>query len=141
MDYDYDRTQYSNTLKAHRVTHYAKSVQKGTTFAVLALDAYFAQGASLVDDETLVALAEKAGLDEQKVRSVITSNAYENEVHQDEREVQAFGVSGVPYFLINNIPVSGAQPVEVFKQVLQTAVAVQPENSSAGSCQNDQCSL
>ncbi len=138
LDYDYDRTQYSNTLKVHRLTQYAKSVQKDAAFAALALDAYFAQGVSLIDDETLITLAKKAGLDEQAARSVITSNAYENKVRQDEDEAQAQGISGVPYFLINGIPVSGAQSVDVFKQVLQTAV--QPEKPSA-SCQGSQCDL
>jgi len=45
------------------------------------------------------------------------------EVQKDLADAQAAGGSGTPYFVINGKPLSGAQPYNVFKQVIDAELA------------------
>jgi predicted DsbA family dithiol-disulfide isomerase len=69
-------------------------------------------------------LAADAGLDAHEARDVVNGNAYSDEVDADIKEARLLGVSGVPFFVIDDrYGVSGAQPVDVFRQVLAHARA------------------
>ena len=111
-----------NTLDAHRLLHLA--ADRGRQDAVLErfYRAYFTEGRSLFDDDSLTALSAEAGLDEQDVRQVLAGDAYAAAVAADIREAQALGASGVPFFVFDNrFGVSGAQGTDVFAQVLARA--------------------
>jgi len=75
------------------------------------MQAYFSEGEPIGDHETLVKLAVSVGLDADEARSVLASDAYANEVNADERQARVFGISGVPFFVLNDkYGISGAQP-------------------------------
>jgi len=63
-------------------------------------------------------LAEQVGVDKDKFTECLDSEKYKEEVQKDIADGQAAGVSGTPAFLINGKLVSGAQPFEVFKQII-----------------------
>ena len=85
----------------------------------LAKKAYFIEGKWLNDDDFLVHLAESIGLEETRVREILTSDAYLDAVRLDQAQAVEIGVQGVPFFVIDEqYGVSGAQPIEVFEQVL-----------------------
>ena len=84
--------------------------------------AYFTEGRSVFEPEALTALAVEAGLGEAEVREVLGGDAYADAVAADMREARALGVNGVPFFVIDRrFGVSGAQPTEVFEQMLARA--------------------
>ncbi|MER2173112.1 MAG: DsbA family oxidoreductase [Carnobacterium sp.] len=119
LDYHYDIIQHGNTLKPHRLFQFAKEQGKGNEFMELAKKAYFIEGKWLNDDDFLVHLAESIGLEEARVREILTSNAYLDAVRLDQAQAVEIGVQGVPFFVIDEqYGVSGAQPIEVFEQVL-----------------------
>jgi hypothetical protein len=73
-------------------------------------------------------------------------------VRADEERAAAFGISGVPFVVIDErYGVSGAQPSEVFLQALQTAwAASQPltivggdveSDADIGVCEGDSCAI
>jgi len=41
--------------------------------------------------------------------------------------IQSLGVRGTPAFLLNGQPLVGAQPFEVFQQIIEAEVDVSPE--------------
>lgn len=119
LDYHYETIQHGNTLKPHRLFQFAKEQGKGNEFMELAKKAYFIEGKWLNDDDFLVHLAESIGLEEARVREILTSNAYLDAVRLDQAQAVEIGVQGVPFFVIDEqYGVSGAQPIEVFEQVL-----------------------
>ncbi len=60
------------------------------------------------------------GLTEKEVREVLASDAFSNEVKQNEMQAQSLGIRGVPFFVLDDkYAVSGAQSPEVFLQALQ----------------------
>lgn len=122
LNIDFDKAKYAATQDAHRVFQYAKEVNKGVEFFERFYQAHFTEGENISDGETIVRLAIELELDENKVRSILASDAYEEVFHQDIQQAQMTGVQGVPFFVIDNkYAVSGAQPVELFKQALTQA--------------------
>src|SRR5262245_61877595 len=113
-----------NTLDAHRLLHLARA--RGREDAILdrLYRAYFGEQRSVFEIDSLVALAREAGLDPDEARQVLESDAYSREVAADLSEARMLGVSGVPFFVIDDrYAVSGAQPVHVFRQTLAHAWA------------------
>ena len=111
-----------NTADAHQLTHLAH--HRGIQDAVVErfFRAYFTEQRSLFDHDSLVELATEAGLDADEVRGVLRDGAYVDAVAADDREAKALGASGVPFFVIDKRHgISGAQPSDVFVQVLTRA--------------------
>ncbi len=69
----------------------------------------------------LVEVAEGAGLDPARFREDMRSKATEAAVQRDFEEGQSIGVTGTPAFLVNGQPVMGAQPTEVFVELIEQA--------------------
>ena len=69
----------------------------------------------------MVGIAERIGLDLEQFRADLASPEVEKQVRADFAEGQSIGVTGTPSFLINGTPVVGAQPTEVFEQVIEDA--------------------
>jgi predicted DsbA family dithiol-disulfide isomerase len=114
-----------STVDAHRLLHLAletggPAVQGRLKEALLA--AYFVETENVADHETLTRLATGAGLDEARVREVLGSDDYADAVEADIREAAALGATGVPFYVVDRkYGVSGAQPSELFSQVLERA--------------------
>jgi len=66
----------------------------------------------------LKSYAGELGLNLDTFNACVDSEKYKSEVLQDQREGQLVGVTGTPAFFINGRFLSGAQPFENFKQVI-----------------------
>lgn len=66
-------------------------------------------------------ITESAGLDRQQALTALQDQtAFANDVRIDEAIAQQYGISGVPYFVINQkYAISGAQPTATFLGALQ----------------------
>src|SRR5699024_3643375 len=116
----FDVMQHTNTFDAHRVAKYAHDSGKGKEVTERLLKAYFTDAKHIGDHETLITLAEEAGLDGKAVAALLPENDYASHVRADERRARQIGVQGVPFFVFNEkYAVSGAQPAEVFTKVLE----------------------
>lgn len=115
----YDKAKLASTYDAHRVFQYAKELGKGIEFFHRLYTAHFTDGEVISDEDTIVRLSEEIDLDGNEVRNIIRSKQNEDKITKDISDAGTVGVQGVPFFVINNkYAVSGAQPVEVFSQVL-----------------------
>ncbi|CAM5648540.1 DSBA oxidoreductase [Streptomyces spiroverticillatus] len=112
-----------STFDIHRVLHLAKERGLQSELLDLAYRTNFAETASVFDDEVLVGIAVRAGLEEAEVRAVLADpTAYADAVRADEREAAELGANGVPFFVFDRrYGVSGGQPAEVFTQALEQA--------------------
>ncbi|WP_099156556.1 DsbA family oxidoreductase [Virgibacillus ndiopensis] len=118
--YNFDTMQHTNTFDAHRVAKYAETKGLGKEITERLLKAYFTDSKLISDHTTLVELAGEVGLDQAKVASLLQVNKYASKVRDDEEQARQIGVQGVPFFVFNEkYAVSGAQPVEVFIEVLE----------------------
>lgn len=66
--------------------------------------------------------AQDLGLDTVKFNDCFDSKKYLDEVQADLADGQKYGVSGTPAFFVNGKLISGAQPYEVFKFEIETAL-------------------
>ncbi|KTS06136.1 MULTISPECIES: DsbA family oxidoreductase [Microbacterium] len=118
LAYRFDILQHTNTVKAHELLHFAKENGKQLELAEVLMSAYFLEGKHVGRDDDLVALAVEVGLDEDAAREALASQRYRAAVRADQEQAQQFGITGVPFFVIDGkYGVSGAQPVEAFSQI------------------------
>ncbi|RXZ02318.1 DsbA family oxidoreductase [Fictibacillus sp. S7] len=130
LSYDFDRAIPANTFDAHRVSHFAKQngLLKEVTERIL--KGYFTEGLDLNDHPTLAKLAGEAGLDEQATLAVLKEGKFAEDVRADEEEGSRLGITGVPFFVFNQkYGVSGAQPEDVFTEVLEKVKKEEQEES------------
>ena len=124
LEFRMDGLRSGNTRDAHRLLHLAKAHGLQAELAERLHRAYFTEQASIFDHSSLTELAVEAGLDRDDVIRVLAGQEYGDAVDTDEAMAQAFGVNGVPLFVIDRrYGISGAQPPEVITQVLDQAWA------------------
>lgn len=120
LTYHFDTMQHTNTFTAHRLVKYATRLGKGNHMAEALMHAFFTDSQLISDHETLQTLASKIGLNKKNVAEVICTNSYARDVKDDQHQAREMGVKGVPFFVFNEkYALSGAQPKEVFAQVLE----------------------
>ena len=81
------------------------------------------QNQRALGDENLKGYASELGLDVEKFNTCIESGKYKDEIMQDMREGQQAGVTGTPAFFINGRFLSGAQPFDAFKSIIDQELA------------------
>jgi predicted DsbA family dithiol-disulfide isomerase len=122
LDFHFERAVAANTFDAHQVIHLA--LDRGVQDAVKErlLRAYFTEGEPIGDRDALVRLGADAGLDAAEVRAALEDQRYAPAVRADEAQAAAYGISGVPFFVVDSkYGVNGAQPADQLLEVLQTA--------------------
>jgi len=142
LDFKYSSTHNTNTMDAHRLTQYVNSLGDAKLtkkFSDLLFEAYFSDNLKLADHNVLMEVAQKAELNLIKVKEVLNSNAYFEDVRKDEQFVTSHGVNAVPFFIINNQGIMGAQPKEVFKKIITEAIDAEDILSTGMSCGIDGC--
>ena len=73
--------------------------------------------------ENLLQVARDLDLDMASFEATMDDPDTEAAVQQEFLEAQELGITGTPAFLVNGRPVLGAQPVETFAQLIETAAA------------------
>jgi len=122
LTFNWEQARYGNTFDAHRVVHLAAEQGLADAAHERLMRAYFTDGLAVGDREVLVRLATEIGLDDGAVRTMLESDDYGNHVRSDEATAKMLGIESVPFFVFDRkYGVSGAQPVEVFSQALETA--------------------
>ena len=120
LKFDFSKQKISpNTLNSHRLIAFAKRHGKQAQIKEALMSAYFEGGIDLTKSENLVSIAVEHGLDANETHSFLNSDELAAEVKLEEQLNYKKGISGVPFYIINNkFGVSGAQPTEVFLNAL-----------------------
>lgn len=148
LNYDFSNLMEENTLKAHRLVKWAEQQGDVTALVESLLHSHFIEGKRIGQDDVLLEIAEKVGLEREEVAKVLADDGYKNEVEADIQEGLQLGVRGVPFFVLNRkYGISGAQPQEVFEDTLRKVAeeeGLQPSlkmagTGDAGICTDDNC--
>lgn len=116
---DFDRVRVTNTFDAHRLVHLGRAHGKQDVMKERLFRAYLTEGALLSDHVVLAALGADAGLDVAEVEAMLVSDRFAAQVRDDEQLAHTLGISGVPFFVIDQqYGVSGAQPADVLLEVM-----------------------
>jgi predicted DsbA family dithiol-disulfide isomerase len=131
LTYDFDKAVVANSFNAHRLSHLAKKLGLGDPMEEALFKAYFTDGKNIDDKDAMTELGVSIGLNADLVKQTLDSNDFADAVKQDIAQAQYLGISGVPFFVMNNkYGVSGAQAVPVFFETLEKSFADwQQENS------------
>lgn len=125
LDFHHDRMERTpNTFDAHRLIWLAE--QQGVQDAVVEglFAGYFTNGRDLGDRDVLAQIAAEAGLDRDKVKSLLDCNEGAEEVRLLTATAYAAGFSGVPTVLVNGGAVcSGARGADVMLSAIRQAVS------------------
>ena len=121
LRYDFDKAVPANTFLAHQLIHFGEAHGRQDATKERLLAAYYTEGQDIGDPETLGKLAAEVGLDPAEARAALQAGTYAGAVRHDEEQARQVGVRGVPFFVFEDkYAVSGAQPSEVFSEVLGT---------------------
>lgn len=90
----------ANTRDAHRLFKWAM-VHGASCMHGRLMRAYFCSHLNLASHDVLAGIAAKAGLDREEALAMLASDAYLQEVLDDEREADALGIHSVPDFFVN----------------------------------------
>jgi len=116
LELRFDDAVNANTFDAHRLIWFAAQYGKQAELVDALHAAHFTGGLDIGSRPVLAKIAADHGLD---AAAFLDSDAGSAEVAADLQEAAELGVTSVPTFVIDGkYAVSGAQPVEVFTQVL-----------------------
>jgi protein-disulfide isomerase len=85
-------------------------------------DAMFADQSKL-DKDNLIATAKKAGVKEAEFKACLEAGKYKAKIDADVAQGATLGIKSTPTFFINGKLISGAQPLEVFTEVIDGDLA------------------
>lgn len=141
IQFNWEQANSGNTLNAHRLIHLAQSKGLGNEAKEAFFYSYMTQGLAIGERETLEDVAARIGLNPVEVDDVLDSDAYADFVKFDQDVARdQLKVTGVPFFVFDQrVALAGAQPREVFEQVLKKALETPIDNGA--QCKDDQCDL
>nr|WP_279052527.1 DsbA family oxidoreductase [Acinetobacter tandoii] len=145
IEFNWENANSGNTFNAHRIIHLAQSKGLGSEAKEAFFYSYMTQGLPIGERETIEDVAARIGLNPVEVDDVLNSDEYADFVKFDQEVARdQLNVTGVPFFVFDQrVALAGAQPREVFLQVLEKAMETAHDTdpaSDANQCDvNGQC--
>lgn len=124
LEYDWRSSRICSTFDAHRLAALAADHGRADQVDEALRRAHFSEGRAITDPQVLRSIGVGAGLPADTVDALLAGDTHADRVRTDEETARGIGVRGVPFFVFDGrLAVSGAQPVEVFSQALEQALA------------------
>jgi predicted DsbA family dithiol-disulfide isomerase len=115
LDYHINEAKVANSFQAHRLLHHAKAhgLQNQAKEALMA--AYFIETKNIDDQEVLLQIADRIGLDGDQALAALKDTAMANAVEDDVALARQFGINAVPFYVFDRqYAISGAQESATF---------------------------
>jgi predicted DsbA family dithiol-disulfide isomerase len=148
LDFHFDKVKVGNTLDAHRLVHLAHESGRQDAMKERLMRAYLTEGEAIGTHPVLERLGAEVGLDADRVRETLASDAFASDVRADEKRARQLGITGVPFFVLGGrYGVSGAQSPELLLEAIRQAYAeTQPKvtvlaGDRAAQCDDEGCAL
>ena len=123
FDY-FDDMRMVNTFDAHVLLEYAKDFGKQTELKMRLTTAFFSERKNVSDRDILKQALLDVGLNAEEALAELDKEEARNEVRKSQAYWKNMGVNSVPTIVFNRkSAVTGAQPVDVFKEVLSELIA------------------
>jgi len=118
FDY-FDEMRMANTFEAHILLEYAKDFGKQTDLKMRLTKAFFSERKDVSKRAILKEALLDVGLNAEEALARLDSDEARYEVRSKQDYWKNSGVNSVPTIVFNRkSAVTGAQPVDVFKQIL-----------------------
>ena len=126
VTFDFAGMRAPNTRMAQRaiaLVEEARGTDAAARLRSALFRAHFEEGRDVADPAVVVALAEDADADRIALSDALAAGGGESRVAADQAEAVRLGVTSVPFASANGLAVSGAQPAEVFAELIRRAGA------------------
>ncbi|MDP3031717.1 MAG: DsbA family oxidoreductase [Rhodocyclaceae bacterium] len=101
LDYAFEKIALrANTLKAHRLLHWAQAKGNADALIERLFAAQFQRGEAVGDPETLVKIATECGYDTKELAAYLASDRDADIVRQRESEARQLGITMIPTFIL-----------------------------------------
>ena len=113
-----------NTLKAH--TLIGRALEKGTQQRLgrALFEAYFLEGKDIGVDAVLADIAAANGFERAETEALLADRSALDDTRAEAAAVSQQGIRGVPFTIFGGkLAVSGAQPTDVFRDVIRRATS------------------
>jgi len=139
IDFNFGKPSMAvNTLPLHQLLYVAGQEGFQDELKEQFLKAYFVDKRPLNDIAVISSIMADFGWDKEKVEKTIADDSIAKSVKEEIAFYQQRGVSGVPFFVINDkYGISGAQPVETFLSAFSSVAPIQNEQEGT-SCDHTQ---
>ena len=123
FDY-FDDMRMVNTFDAHILLEYAKDFGKQTELKMRLTGSFFSERKDVSKRDILKQALLDVGLNAEEGLAKLDNEVARNEVRTKQNYWKSLGVNSVPTIVFNRkSAVTGAQPVDVFKQVLTELIS------------------
>ncbi len=120
LEMRFELVRDGNTFDAHRLLHLAAAHGIQDAVNERLFRARFAEGVLLSEHAELERRGAAAGLPAGEVGELLASDRFADAVRADERGAAELGITAVPFYVVDRrMGASGAQPPEVFDQLLE----------------------
>jgi predicted DsbA family dithiol-disulfide isomerase len=124
LEFHLDRARGGSTFDAHRLIHLGAEHGRQDATKERFLRGYFTESLPIGEPDVLGQIAVEAGLPPAEVAEVLATDRFADAVREDERRARLLGISGVPFFAIDDrYGVSGAQSADLLLEALGVAWA------------------
>jgi predicted DsbA family dithiol-disulfide isomerase len=125
IDFAFERIgRAPNSLKAHRLIHYADHQGLATACVEALFQAYFTDGQDTGDVAVLTAIGGRLGFSKADVRRFLEGDAAASWVEEENTRAHRLGINGVPAFVVDGQhAIAGAQEPPVLARLLDAAQA------------------
>ena len=108
-----------NSRRALEASEFAREQGRHEAFHRAVFHRFYGQGKDLEEWQVLRDAAHEVGLDADALQAATESGRYRRAVDEQIRNAHSLGISGVPaYILGDRYLIMGAQPYDVFRQVM-----------------------
>ncbi len=123
IDFAFDKIEVSpNTLDSHRLILWSRADDLQDEVVERLFRAYFIEGRDLTKSETLVQIAEDAGMESDLVEQLLETDSDMQKTKDQIARAQEMGVTGVPCFIIDGrFALAGAEKPETLAAAIRHA--------------------
>ncbi|AYC30405.1 DsbA family oxidoreductase [Paenisporosarcina cavernae] len=151
LTYNFDAIRPANTRDAHRLVMWAQKNDQAKELSERLFHAYFIDAREIGRREVLLEIVKEAGLNVEEAKAMLETKENLAAVRVEMQEGIELGVRGVPFFVVNEkYAISGAQPNDVFEEMLEKVAAEEGiqrsklqllGDTNANVCSDDSCDI
>lgn len=120
-----------NSLKALQAVEHAKGLGKNDELRDALYAAYWEQKRDVGQIDVLQDIAESVGIEWAPLELALKTNLYLDTIMEEYQDGMDNGFNGIPAFIIGDVKFTGAQPIELFRQLADRAKAMLEKDPKA----------
>ena len=120
-----------NSLRVLQAIEYCKQFEAGDDIRDAFYVAYWEQNQDVGKMEVIREIVERFGVEWEPLEIALNSNLYLDTVMEEFQDGLDNGFEGIPAFIVGDVKVTGAQPMELFRKVADRAKGMLEKDPTA----------